>query len=384
MKPVFLFPGQGSQSVGMGRDLFSNFPTARAVFEEADEALGFPLSQLIFHGPEDTLKLTEHTQPAILTVSVAAARVLQEKLGDLKPSFAAGHSLGEYSAHVIAGTFPFADAVRIVRNRGRYMQEAVPAGEGAMAAILGLPSDQINDLCGQAMDELAAQIGSEIADQVQSGINDASSAADPVAAHADARAEAHADAPLADSASAQSVTSDATVNPVSMAHAASSTGSVVSPANLNAPDQTVISGATAAVTRAVELCKAAGAKRAIMLQVSAPFHCSLMKPAQEHLSTDLESIAFQDPAYPVVANVDARFITRSADARDCLIRQVTAPVRWVECIELLLRESATPFLEIGPGRVLSGLLRQIDRTQTALNVEDSASLEKTLAALNTL
>lgn len=368
MKLAFLFPGQGSQSVGMGRDLFSNFPTARATFEEADDALGFPLSKLIFDGPDDTLKLTEHTQPAILTVSVAAARVLQEKLGGLKPSFAAGHSLGEYSAHVVAGTIPFADAVRTVRNRGRYMQEAVPAGQGAMAAILGLPSDQINDLCGQAMDELADQIGRQVKSDTAT----------------DSAAEAHADAPLAESASAQSVTSDATVNPVSMAYAASSTGSVVSPANLNSPDQTVISGATAAVTRAAELCKAAGAKRTVMLQVSAPFHCSLMKPAQERLSTDLESIAFADPAYPVIANVDARCITRSADARDCLIRQVTAPVRWVECIELLLRESATPFIEIGPGRVLSGLLRQIDRAQTALNVEDTASLEKTLATLATM
>ncbi len=381
MKPAFLFPGQGSQSVGMGRDLFNNFPAARATFEEADDALGFPLSKIIFDGPDDTLKLTEHTQPAILTVSVAAARILQEKLGDLQPAFAAGHSLGEYSAHVIAGTFPFADAVRIVRNRGRYMQDAVPAGEGAMAAILGLPSDQINDLCGQAMDELATEIGREIATQVQTGIDDAPSTADPAETRADASADAHADAPLADSASARSVTSDATVNPVSVAHAATSTGSVVSPANLNSPDQTVISGALAAVTRAAELCKAAGAKRTVMLQVSAPFHCSLMKPAQERLSTDLESIAFEDPAYPILANVDARAITRSADARDCLIRQVTAPVRWVECIQILIADGATHFLEIGPGRVLSGLLRQIDRAQTALNVEDTASLEKTLAAL---
>ncbi len=382
MKPAFLFPGQGSQSVGMGRDLFEHFPSARAVFEEADDTLGFALSKLIFDGPDDTLKLTEHTQPAILTVSIAAARVLEEKLAPLgiKPTFAAGHSLGEYTAHIVAGTISFADAVRAVRNRGRYMQEAVPAGDGAMAAILGLPSDQINDLCGQAMDELADQIGREIADQVRSGVNDASPAADPAEVHADA----HADAPLADSANAQSVTADATNNPVSVTHAATTTGSIVSPANLNSPDQTVISGALAAVTRATELCKAAGAKRIIMLPVSAPFHCSLMKPAQERLSVDLESFPFNDPAFPVVANVDARFLTRSADARDCLIRQVTGPVRWVECISLLLRDSATPFIEIGPGRVLSGLLRQIDRSATSLNVEDTASLEKTLAALHTM
>ena len=364
---AFLFPGQGSQSVGMGRDLFDNYPSARAVFEEADQVLGFSLSKLIFEGPEDDLKQTEHTQPAILTVSVAAARVLLEKSPGLEPAFAAGHSLGEYSAHVIAGTFPFADALRTVRNRGRYMQEAVPAGEGAMAAILGLPVEQINDLCGQAMDELAAQITSDV---------DA-----PPSDDSRETAEAHADVPLADSASAQSVLSDATVSPVSVAYAATSTGSVVSPANLNSPDQTVISGATAAVNRAMELCKAAGAKRTILLQVSAPFHCSLMKPAQERLSTDLEAFAFTDPAFPVISNVDARPLTRSAAARDCLIRQVTAPVRWTECIQFLIGNGCTTFLEIGPGRVLSGLLRQIDRAQTSLNLEDSASLEKTLAAL---
>ena len=365
-KPAFLFPGQGSQSVGMGHDLFDSFPTARAVFEEADAALGFSLSKLIFDGPEEELRLTENTQPAILTVSVAAARVLQERLAPLgiTASFAAGHSLGEYSAHVVAGTFPFAEAVRAVRNRGRYMQEAVPAGEGAMAAILGLPPEQINDLCNQTSDELAAQITTDV---------DAKPGQDA--------ADVHSDVPLAESASSQSVLADSTNSPASVAHAAVSGGSIVSPANLNSPDQTVISGATAAVTRAAELCKAAGAKRTVMLQVSAPFHCSLMKPAQERLSTDLESMAFQDPAYPVVVNVDARCVTRPADARDCLIRQVTAPVRWVECIQLLIAQGATPFIEIGPGRVLSGLLRQIDRTQTSLNVEDSASLEKTLAAL---
>ena len=349
----------------MGRELYDSFAVARAVFDEADAALGFPLSRLIFEGPDDELKMTEHTQPAILTVSVAAARVLQEQLAGtgVQAAFAAGHSLGEYSAHVVAGTFPFADAVRTVRHRGRYMQEAVPPGEGAMAAILGLPVDRINDLCNQATDELSAQTRTDVGPASENP------------------AETHDEAPLADSASAQSVLADQTNSPESVAHAAVSTGAVVSPANMNSPDQTVISGATAAVTRAAELCKEAGAKRTIMLQVSAPFHCSLMKPAQERLSSDLESIAFQDPSFPVVVNVDARLVSRSSDARDCLIRQVTAPVRWVECIQLLLQEGGTPFIEIGPGRVLSGLLRQIDRAQVGSNVEDKASLEKTVTAL---
>ncbi len=206
----------------------------------------------------------------------------------------------------------------------------------------------------------------------------------PSAASTEASIEAHADAPLAGSATSQSVLSDPTHSAVTVAQAATSTGAIVSPANLNTPDQTVISGATAAVNRAIELCKAAGARRTILLPVSAPFHCSLMKPAQEHLSTDLESLAFCDPNFPVVANVDARLITRPADARDCLIRQVTGPVRWVECIDLLIQNGTTTFIEIGPGRVLSGLLRQIDRSQTSLNVEDTASLEKTIAALTSI
>ena len=325
IRPAFLFPGQGSQSVGMGRDLYTNFPIARATFDEADAALGFPISRLIFEGPEDQLKLTEHTQPAILTVSVAAARVLAER--NIQPIVAAGHSLGEYSAQVAAGTLTFADAVRTVRSRGQYMQQAVPAGEGAMAAILGLDATLIGEICSQVTDQLT---------------------------------------PLPTTAEAK------TFNP---------NLAVVSPANLNSPDQTVISGATAAVERAADLCKQAGAKRTVMLAVSAPFHCALMQPAQDALARDLASLTFHDPQFPVAANVDARLLTRAPEVADCLVRQVTGPVRWVECIQLLIAQGATHFVEVGPGKVLSGLMRQIDRNQKSLNVEDSASLDKTLAAL---
>ena len=324
-KPAFLFPGQGSQSVGMGRDLFDNFPSARAVFEEADEALGFALSRLIFEGPEETLKLTEHTQPAILTVSVAAARILAEK--GITPALAAGHSLGEYSAHVAAGTLPFADAVRTVRARGRYMQQAVPAGEGAMAAILGLSATLIAEVCDQVSDQLT---------------------------------------PLPTMPEAKTFNANL---------------AVVSPANLNSPDQTVISGAAGAVHLAAELCKAAGAKRTVMLQVSAPFHCALMQPAQDALAADLKTLTFADPTVPIAANVSASLVTTGTAARDALIQQVTGPVRWVECIQLLIAQGATHFIEVGPGKVLTGLMRQIDRAQATANVEDTASLEKTIASL---
>jgi [acyl-carrier-protein] S-malonyltransferase len=309
---AFLFPGQGSQTVGMGRDLAANFPAAKAVFDEADEALGYSLSSLCFEGPEDQLKLTEYTQPAILTVSVAAARVLAEK--GITPSVAAGHSLGEYSAHVTAGTLSFADAVRTVRSRGQFMQSAVPAGQGAMSAVLGLDAARIADLCQQASDELNA---------------------------------------------------------------------IVAPANMNAPEQTVISGAAAAVARAGELCKEAGAKRVVPLPVSAPFHCKLMEPAADQLASTLERIVINDPTIPVASNVDARLVSRRAEVRDLLVRQVTGAVRWTECIDLLKTTSPTHYIEVGPGKVLTGLMRQIDRTIPMLNIEDTASLEKTLAALTT-
>jgi [acyl-carrier-protein] S-malonyltransferase len=275
-KLALLFPGQGSQYVGMGRDLHDHFPAARAVFEEADEALGFALSKVIFEGPEETLKLTEHTQPAILTVSTAALRVLTESLAGtgVTRGLAAGHSLGEYSAHLAAGTLSFADAVRAVRLRGRYMQQAVPAGKGAMAAVLGLDAKLIQVICEQVSDQLT---------------------------------------PLPKSAAASGFDKNL---------------AVVSAANLNSPGQTVISGAVGAVERAAALCKEAGAKRTVMLPVSAPFHCALMQPAQDSLAADLAGLTFRDPAFPVAANVSATLVTSGQQAREALVAQVTGAVRW--------------------------------------------------------
>jgi [acyl-carrier-protein] S-malonyltransferase len=305
MTIAFLFPGQGSQDVGMGKELAEDHAVARRTFEEADEALGYKLSQLCFEGPEDKLRLTEVTQPAILTASVAAWRVLHEK--GLTPAFVAGHSLGEYSAHVAAGTLNFADAVRTVRQRGKYMQEAVPVGVGAMAAILGMELERVSAVCAEA-----AQ------------------------------------------------------------------GEVCEPANINSSEQIVISGNTAAVERAAKMASERGAKRAIMLPVSAPFHCSLMKPAQERLAADLAGLTFQKPGIAVACNADATLVEDAERSRDALVRQVTGSVKWAQSMHLLIAKGVERFVEVGPGKVLCGLMRQIDRSKPCSNVGDQASLQKTL------
>jgi [acyl-carrier-protein] S-malonyltransferase len=307
MKTAFTFPGQGSQSVGMGKTLADRFTVARQTFQEADDTLGFPLSKLCFEGPTEALQLTENTQPALLTVSIAAFRVLQEQ--GLKPDYVAGHSLGEYSALVAAGALDFADAVRLVRKRGQYMQAAVPPGIGAMAALLKLPEGKLDSILAEA-----AQ------------------------------------------------------------------GEVVSAANLNSPDQIVIAGHSAAVQRAVELAKAAGARRAVLLAVSAPFHCSLMKPAQEQLSVDLNATEFRDLAVPLVNNWQANVIHTGAEARDGLYQQVPNPVRWAESIRKLASEGVTRFVEVGAGGVLTGSLRNINPDLQGSKFGEADDLEKIHAA----
>lgn len=308
MKLAFLFPGQGAQDVGMGRDLFEAFAESRAVFEEANEALGFDLARLCFEGPEADLQLTANTQPAILTTSVAALRAVEAR--GLRPTFVAGHSLGEYSALVAASVLPLADAVVAVRQRGQFMQEAVPVGEGAMAAILGLPLSEVEGACRESA-------GSE----------------------------------------------------------------VVAPANINSPTQIVIAGNAGAVERAAALCKERGAKRTVPLPVSAPFHCELMRPAQQRLTPVLEGLEFGAASVPVVNNVDAKLETGGAACRDALLRQVSAPVRWVDAMQTLGAQGAEAIVEIGPGSTLQGLMRQIDRGVKRFGVQDSASLQKTSQAL---
>jgi [acyl-carrier-protein] S-malonyltransferase len=307
-KLAFLFPGQASQYPGMGRDLAENFPESRAVFDEADAALGFSLSKLCFEGPEEALKLTENTQPAILTVSVAAYRALETR--GVTPDFVAGHSLGEYSGLVAAGSLDFTTAVKLVRDRGRYMQEAVPAGEGAMAAILGLAPADVADLCKKAADH-----------------------------------------------------------------------EVVTPANLNSPEQTVISGHSGAVKRGVEIASQQGAKRAVILPVSAPFHSPLMEPARRRLEHDLRAAAFCALRFPLITNADAEAISSGEEAREALIRQVTLPVRWLDSVRDMIERGVSMFVEVGPGKVLSGILRQIDRSVRCFSVEDSASLRSTIERL---
>jgi|CXWL01.1.fsa_nt_gi [acyl-carrier-protein] S-malonyltransferase len=308
-KIAYIFPGQGSQSVGMGKDLFDNFSVAREVFEAADDALGFSLSEMCFVGDEAELQLTANTQPAILTTSIAAYRVARSE-GMPAPTVVAGHSLGEYSALVAGGVLDFADAVRTVRNRGTYMQEAVPVGVGAMAAILGLDVESVEAGCAEAAGE-----------------------------------------------------------------------QICSPANINSPSQVVIAGNADAVDRACEILKEKGAKRAIKLNVSAPFHCALMMPAQERLAPDLTVLSYGEFDFPILHNVDAAESTDESAVADKLTEQVSSPVRWLQTIENMTASGVEKFVEIGPGKVLTGLVRQINKEAVYSNIEDSESLRITLGSL---
>ncbi|HEX8846894.1 MAG TPA: ACP S-malonyltransferase [Pyrinomonadaceae bacterium] len=299
---AYIFPGQGSQYAGMGSDLAEKYKAARRVFEEADAALGFAISRLCFSGTAEELQLTENTQPAILTTSIAVLRSMEAE-GAPAPDYVAGHSLGEYSALVAAGALSLADAVRTVRLRGRFMQEAVPVGSGAMAAVMGADLKTVVETCNEAQE-----------------------------------------------------------------------GDVCSPANINSPNQIVIAGHAGAVDRAVALLKERHGKRAIKLNVSAPFHCAMMTPAQERLAAELEKIEFHDLRLPLITNVDAAEITKGEEARDALVRQVSSPVRWLESVELLIQKGVGRFVEVGPGKVLCGLVRQIERGVDCQNVGDVESL----------
>jgi [acyl-carrier-protein] S-malonyltransferase len=309
MTLAYIFPGQGSQYPGMGKNLRNNFPLAARIFEELDDALHVAISRLCFEGSPEDLKLTENTQPAILAVSVAARRVMESE-GFPQPDYVAGHSLGEYSALFAARSLSLTDAIQTVRSRGRYMQEAVPVGTGAMAAVIGAELDDIEKACAEA-----------------------------------------------------------------------SQGQICAPANINSPNQVVIAGNAEAVDRASELLRSSGAKRVLKLNVSAPFHSALMMPAQERLSVDLERIGFANLDVPLVTNVDAAIISKGAKARESLVRQVSSPVRWLQSIELLIKEGVDTFVEVGPGKVLTGLMRQISREVKCFNVEDAASLKSAAAAL---
>ena len=309
MTVAYIFPGQGSQYPGMGKNLVENFPIAHRIFEEADEALDFSISELCFHGSVEDLQLTENTQPAILAVSAAVLRTMESE-GFPRPDYVAGHSLGEYSGLLAACALTLSDAIRTVRLRGRYMQEAVPVGTGAMAAVVGVPLNEIEAACAEA-----------------------------------------------------------------------SQGEICAPANINSQTQVVIAGNTEAVDRASELLKSRGARRVLKLNVSAPFHCALMIPAQERLAVDLEAAEFDDLQVPLVTNVDAAVVGKAAAARESLVRQVSAPVRWLESVELLIKEGVDTFVEVGPGKVLTGLMRQISRDVRCFSVEDSASLKSAGAGL---